>query len=110
MSARRPLEHAQPWLGIAASALGWAVSHQVASSSIFDDCRVATPGFVLLVGAIGLVVAVVGGLFSWDICRRPDETPGRHFLGLTGALLAGLASFAITLQSISALIIPPCAA
>lgn len=110
MSARRPLEHLQPWLGIAAAALGWAASHQVASSAIFDDCRVATPAFVLLVGAIGLAVAVVGGLFSWDIWRRAGETPGRRFLGLTGALLAGLASFAIILQSVSALIIPPCAA
>ena len=110
MSGRDPLDQAQPWLGIAAAALGWGASPQVASSAIFDDCRVATPAFVLIVGAIGLVVAVGGGLFSWDIWRRADETPGRHFLGLTGALLAGLASFAIILQSISALIIPPCAA
>lgn len=108
MSARRALEHLQPWLGLAAAALAWGASHQVASASIFDDCRAASPLFVLGTGIIALAVAIAGGLFSWDIWRRPDETPGRHFLGLIGFLLAALASFAIILQSLSALIIPPC--
>ena len=108
MSARRSLEHLQPWLGIAAAALGWGAAHQVASASIFDDCRAANPGFVLLVCGLGLVVAIIGGLFSWDIWRRADESPGRRFVGMIGALLAALASFAIILQSLSALIIPPC--
>ena len=57
-----------------------------------------------------LAVAVAGGLFSLGIWRRPEEAPGRRFLGGTGALLALLASFAIVLQAISVLIIPPCAA
>jgi hypothetical protein len=110
MSARRLLEHLQPWLGIAAAALGWGATHQVGSASIFDDCRVATPGFVLLVGAVGLVVTIAGGLFSWDIWRHTEESQGRRFVGLTGALVAALAGFAVLLQSLSALIIPPCAA
>ena len=110
MSARRSLEHLQPWLGIAAAALGWGAAHQVASSSIFDDCRRGEPAFVLIVCVLGLAIAVTGALFSLDIWRREGETPGRRFLGLTGALLAALASFAIILQASSALIIPPCAA
>lgn len=110
MSARRPLEHLQPWLGLAAAALGWGAAQQVASSAIFDDCNRAEPGFVLLVCGLGLAIAIAGGFFSFDIWRRQDETPGRRFLGLTGTLLAALAGFAIVLQAISALIIPSCAA
>jgi hypothetical protein len=110
MSARRPLEHLQPWLGLAAAALGWGAAQQVASSAIFDNCNRSEPLFVLIVCGLGLAVAVAGGLFSFDIWRRPEETAGRRFLGLTGALLAALASFAIILQAISVLIIPSCAA
>jgi hypothetical protein len=110
MSARRALEHLQPWLGLAAAAVGWGASQQVASSAIFDNCNRAEPGFVLLVCGLGLVIAVGGAFFSFDIWRQQDETSGRRFLGLTGTLLAALTSFAIVLQAISALIIPPCAA
>ena len=110
MSERRLIEHLQPWFGLAASALGWGAAHQVGSASIFDNCNRAEPGFVLIVCGIGLAVAVAGGLFSLAIWRRPDETPGRRFLGLTGTLLVALTSFAIILQAIASLIIPPCAA
>lgn len=110
MSARRPLEHLQPWLGIAAAALGWAASHQVGSAAIFDNCNRAEPVFMLIVCGLGLAVAIGGGLFSFDIWRHREETPGRRFIGLTGTLLAALASFAIILQAVSVLIIPPCAA
>ena len=110
MSGGRLLRHLQPWLGLAGAAFGWGAAHQVGSAAIFDDCRVAQPGFVLLVGVLGLAVTVAGGLFSLDIWRRADESPGRRFLGLLGALLAALAGFAVILQSVSALIIPPCTA
>jgi hypothetical protein len=110
MSARGLLEHLQPWLGLAAAAVGWGASHQVGSASIFDNCIRAEPVFMLVVCGLGLAVAVAGGFFSFDIWRRRDETPGRRFVGVTGALLAALTSFAIILQAISALIIPPCAA
>jgi hypothetical protein len=110
MSARRPLQHVQPWLGLAAAALGWGVSHQVASNAIFDDCNRAGVGFVLLVCSFGLAAAVAGGLFSWGLWRDREQTSGHGFVGLIGALLSALAGFAIILQEISALIIPPCAA
>jgi hypothetical protein len=109
MSARRALEHLQPWLGLAAAALGWGAAHQVGSASIFDDCNRAEPIFMLIVCGLGLAVTIGGALFSFDIWRHRDETPGRRFIGLIGALLAALTGFAIILQAISVLIIPPCA-
>jgi hypothetical protein len=110
MSAPRSgLEHAAPWLGIAAAALGWGLAHQVTSNSVFDDCAHRGPGFVLLVGFLCLALDVAGGFFSFDVWRR-DPSEGRRFIGLIGALLAGLAAFAILLQAASALILPQCAA
>jgi hypothetical protein len=109
MSGRSIFGQLQPWLGMVMAAAGWAGSHQVASASIFDDCRAASPLFVLLTGLIGLALAIAGGLFSLIARRRQGESAGRHFIALTGILFAALASFAIVLQSVSALIIPPCA-
>jgi len=103
------LEHLLPWLGMAAAAAGWGVSHQVASNAVFDDCRVGSAGFVILVCLAGLAITALGGFFSFGVWRR-DESEGRRFVGLVGALLAALAGFAILLQGASALILERCAA
>jgi hypothetical protein len=109
VSGDRPtLRHVRPWAGLAAAAVGWALAHQLGSDTVFDDCRVGG-GFVLLVCLGGLAVTALGGLFSLGVWRR-DESEGRRFLGLVGALLALLAGFAILLQAASGLILAPCAA
>ena len=107
---RSTIEHMAPWLGMLGAAAGWAASHQVGSNAIFDDCRTGDPLFVLLVCLVGLVLAIAGGYFSWDVWRQSEETEGRRFLGLLGALLAGLTAFAIVLQALAALILPRCLA
>jgi hypothetical protein len=109
MKERRTLEHLAPWLGILAAASGWALTHQVGSDSVFDDCRIGTGWFVILVCLAGLLLVAAGGYFSFDIWRQgAKETDGRRFVGAVGALLAVLAAFAIILQAISALILPRC--
>jgi hypothetical protein len=107
---RRPLEHLTPWLGIVTAALAWAVTHQIGSDSVFDDCRVADTGLILLTGLGGIAIALLGGYFSFDIWRRRAESEGRRFIGLVGMLLVLLATFAIVLQTASSLILPGCAA
>ena len=99
-----------PWLGAIAGALGWALSHQLASNGIFDDCT-AGGGFVLLVCAPALLLTVAGGIASfgaWSGGAGYGEA--RRFAGLLSALIAALAAFAIILQSLAALILPACAA
>jgi hypothetical protein len=105
---RGTVRHVRPWAGLAAAAVGWAAAHQVGSDAVFDDCTVGG-AFVVLVCLGGLAVTVLGGLFSWSVWRG-EESEGRRFLGLVGALLAALAAFAILLQGASGLILPPCAA
>lgn len=103
MTARR-----LPWLGLLLAAVAWAASQQVASDSIFDDCRRGAAGFVLLVCLLGLALDLCGGFLALAVWRDEAGGKGRRFLGLLGLLLALLAGFAIILQAVSALIIPTC--
>ena len=109
MKERRTLEHLAPWLGLVAAGAGWALSHQVGSDSVFDDCRASGNGFVLLACLVGLLTIAAGGYFSFDVWRDRTETEGRRFVGLIGGLIALLASFAVILQALSATILPRCA-
>jgi hypothetical protein len=111
MGERRLIEHLAPWLGLVAAGLGWGLAHQVASNSVFDDCRVGEGWFVLLVCLVGLLITAGGAWYSYDVWRQGEkETEGRRFLGLLGTFLAALAAFAIILQAASSLILPRCIA
>ena len=99
-----------PWLGLLLAASAWAVSHQVASDSIFDACNRGQGAFVLLVCLLALAVDVGGGIFSLAVWRGANGHKGTLFLGMLGLLLALLCGYAIVLQTFSVLIIPPCAA
>lgn len=110
MSEKRGiLGHLLPWLGLAGGAIGWTLAHQIGSNTIFDDCRTGDAPFVLLVGFAGLAIAAAGGIVSFGLWRRGDASEGRRFVALISALLAALATFAIILQSVAALILPDCA-
>ena len=102
---RRP----QPLVGIFLAIGGWALSHQIGSESVLDDCTTRGGGFVIFVSILGIAMAAAGGLYclhSW----RASERCGRSFLALTGMLLALMTSFAILLQLTAGLILPSCAA
>jgi len=102
---RRP----QPFIGLLLVAGGWALSHQLGSDSVFDDCTARGGGFVVVVSLLGLVITTAGGLYALTAWRSPEEQ-GRSFLGLLAALLALVAGFAMVLQLIAGLILPACAA
>lgn len=99
----------QPIFGIIVIAAGWALSHQLGSNGVFDDCARRGGGFVVLACVLGLVLAAAGGTCCLRAWRTPERT-GRSFLGLVGALLALVAMFAIVLQLAAGLILPVCAA
>ena len=107
---RSALASLAPWLGTIAAIVGWGVSHQLGSDSIFDDCSAGGGAFVLLVCAPALVLTVVGGVFSFGVWSGGGEGEGRRFIGLVSGLLAALAAFAILLQIAAGLILPGCAA
>ena len=100
------IERPQPALGILLACAGWALSHQVGSQSAFDAC--AKGGVVTVVASvIGLVICAAGGFYSL-LSYRKAEGSGRHALAVLGMLLALMASFAVVLQIVAGLILPPC--
>ena len=101
------LARPQPFIGILLAASGWALSHQVGSDSVFDNCT-RGGAFVVVVSVIGLAITALGGLYAAMAWRGTDR--GRSFLGGLGALLALIAGFAIVLQIAAGLILPECAA
>jgi hypothetical protein len=103
------LSRPQPIVGIVLVAAGWALSHQLGSNSVFDDCASSGGVVVVLASLLGLVAVAIGGLYCLP---GPDHGAGsgRRFLGILGALLALIAGFSIVLQIAAGLILPPCAA
>lgn len=100
-------DHLPPWSGMIGAGLGWALSDQLGSNFIFDHCEAAHPLLMLLIGLVGLAIAIVGGLHSLPVWR--DEPPsGRRFVAGTGIGMAALFSVAILLQTVASLIIPRC--
>ena len=66
MSWRRTL---LPWSGTIAGVLGWSLSHQIGSNSVFDDCTARGGGFVLAVGIVALLFTIAGGVVSLAVWR-----------------------------------------
>jgi hypothetical protein len=98
-----------PWSALIGGALGWGLSHQIGSNTVFDRCDPVALWLVLVVGLLGLVLTGAGALLSLRVRRRGEaESDTRRFLALLTTLLAGLLAMAIVLQTLSALIVASC--
>ena len=106
---RRAAESLLPWAGILGAGAGWFVSQQVGTIAIQDNCALGDWLFFALLGLLGILLVAGGGILSYRLWRRGEsETEPRRFLGLLGALLAGLLSFPLILHTIPVFIIPRC--
>ncbi|HYG28774.1 MAG TPA: hypothetical protein VD887_01015 [Allosphingosinicella sp.] len=106
---RKAAELLLPWSALIGGALGWGLSHQIGSNTIFDGCDPTALWLVLVVGILGLALTGVGALLSWRVRRRGEaESETRRFLALLTTLLAALLAIAIVLQTLSALVIASC--
>jgi hypothetical protein len=107
--ARKAAEQLLPWAALIGGGLGWALSQQIGSESVFDGCTGGTMMLVLVVGVLGLLLSAAGALFSLRIWRRGDaESEARRFVALTMSLVCALLALAILLQTLSAPIIASC--
>ena len=106
---KRAGELLRPWAGFLGAGLGWALAHQTGSYLDIQHCELMSPLVALLIGLVGLGMAVGGGFLSYGTYRRGKAGPGaRHFLSLVSMLAAALFSTALVWQTISSLIIPRC--
>ena len=107
MPWRERLAPALPLVALLLASLGWALSHQAGSDGIFDDCH-RGGGYVVIVSLLGLAMTAAGGVIGASVWRGAAVT-GRRLFGLTAMLVAVLAGFAIVLQIVAGLVLPPCA-
>ena len=97
-----------PWGGLIGGILGAGLAHQIGSDSVFNDCRAAAPGTVLLVCLLGLLIIGAGAWGSWKVHGDKKEVGARKLIATVSLMTAALLVFAILLPIAAALIIPPC--
>jgi hypothetical protein len=103
--ARKAAGMLLPWAALIGGGLGWALSQQIGSESVFDHCTGGTLTLVLVVGLLGLLLSAAGGLLSWRVWRSEEETEARRFIAAFTCGVAALLALAILLQSLSAPIV-----
>lgn len=103
------IERPQPLIALLLVAGGWALSHQLGSDSVFDDCLSRGGPFVIFASVLGLVITAAGAVYGALGWRAPEES-GRSFLAVIAMMLAPVAGFAMVMQLAAGLILPRCAA
>ena len=101
-------EQFAPWAGIALGTLAAGVMHQAGSDSVFNDCAVASPVPVLVIGVVAIVVVVLAALMSLRVARSAGEGRSRRMIGGISVGMAGLFLMAIIIPMIASLVLPPC--
>jgi len=96
-----------PWAGLVIGLMAVAIVHQFGSDGVFDDCRANSPGPVLIVAAIGLLICALSGIASWRSARAGSDEV-RRVVGLVSVGSAALFGFAILLAMIATITLPPC--
>lgn len=108
MSVQSIRDGFMPWAGLALGTTGYFLTHQIGSDSTFQDCRVGSPGMVIVGTLIGLAVIGAGAFGSWGVYAADSETPARKLIAAVGLLACGLYLIGAILPLIAALIIPGC--
>ena len=97
-----------PWAGLFLGAAAWALHHQLGADANMWSCVQADGGFVILIGLICLVIALIGGVISWQ-ASPPGEAPQYHrFARAVGMLAAGVFILAILFQTLAGALVPAC--
>jgi hypothetical protein len=110
MSGRPWTQQIAPWSGLFVGAAAWFADQRVmADGNSWDCARVGGP-VAIGVGAVCLVLTVVGGLASWRSVPRGifDPTEVRGFAGFVGMAAAGIFALAIVFGTWAGLLVPAC--
>jgi len=98
----------RPWAGLVAAVLAGAVAHEFGAFGTFDHCAAISPGPLLIVAAVCLVVALAGAWVSAQVARVSSETPPRKLAGVISVGFALLVLMATILPMIASLTLPQC--
>jgi hypothetical protein len=116
MSAERDtrslLERFGKWSGAWLGVLAWFADQQIVSMTVFAKCPANSHAFVIGIGAVCAIVALLAGLHSWSIWRALPAGPGAddrartdRFVAALSMLLAGISILAIVFGSAAGVIL-----
>ena len=108
MNTERIRDRFMPWSGLALGTLGAGFAHQLGADSTFQDCRVASPGVIVVGTLVGLALIGLGALGSWRVCGAKDEPPARHLIAVVSLMASALFALAVILPFIASMVIPRC--
>jgi hypothetical protein len=102
------------WAGLFGGFAGWALHHQIGSSSNFARCSTANGWLVIAVGLVACLIIVASGALSWTAWRggggagdSSHEAAGR-FVPAVSLMAAALFLLTVLVQMTAALIVPAC--
>lgn len=97
-----------PWAGLFLGAAAWALHHQIGADANMWSCVQANGGFVITTGLVCLVLALIGGLVSWQAAAADPGSQYHRFARAVGLLAAGVFLLAILFQTLAGAIVPAC--
>ena len=108
MTGREFRDALAPWLGLVVGLIAWAITHQIGSDGMFDDCTTFSPGPLILVALLGIVASLIAGIISWGVVRDGKQGQARRVIATVSVGMAALFALAMLYPILAALIIPPC--
>ena len=95
------------WAGLWLGALAWFADQQVVSMTAYAHCPQRSPAFVVWVGTVCALVAIVGGCLSLSARRAHSYSPAGtdRFIATLSMLLACVSLLAIILGTSAGLIL-----
>jgi hypothetical protein len=97
-----------PWSGLAAGTVAAGIMHQAGSESVFNDCAVASPVPVLLIGLASFIVVIGAAFVSWRVACSDGEGQSRRLIGFVSVGVSALFLIAIVLPMLASLVLPRC--
>lgn len=109
MTAPSRADSVLAWAGLVAGPLAWAVNVQLGQVLPYPECG-AGIRFGIPLSALAMLLSLGGAALSWRVSGLRRHGAGMlGFLGSLGALMGPLVAFALLLQLLAGLLVPPCA-
>lgn len=108
MTRERIRDGFMPWAGLALGTMGFFLSHQIGSDSVFQDCHFSSPAMVVVGAVLGLITIALGVAGAWRVYGNDSESPARKLVAIVGLMACALYTLGIALQLLGSLMIPQC--
>lgn len=104
------LARLRPWIALMVAPAAWALHHQFGSDANYAACDKGQPLAQIAVGALAFLLVLAGSVPTLAVWRAGDADARQvdRFIATLGLLAAGLFGLTILVQTLAAIILPPC--